>query len=235
MSFDESVAGIGRFNTYLEQRPGDSRRARFQNPTTPPARTRADELDSDSLGLGRSIQANRPVLEALRRLRSQEPAQIGAASFNCSIAKSYGRPSQRVMAARHSGWPVLKVQVVYSLENPTSIVAPPRGGERDTWRAEYQHFPRVLLARMQARTAPRWNVYAAESLRGALRRSQHLCRQAKHKNVPYHPHVTQSRLMTKPNLSMHLVRLSEHEPCSINMVSHHTHTLLGDVSISMLA
>jgi hypothetical protein len=45
---------------------------------------------------------------------------------------------------------------VYSLRNPTSIVAPPRGGERDAWRAEYQHFPRGRhIARVQARTAPR--------------------------------------------------------------------------------
>jgi hypothetical protein len=92
---------------------------------------------------------------------------------------------------------------------------------------------RVLLARVHARTTPRWNVYAAESLRGASRLLQHLCRQAKHKNVPYHPHVTQ-RLVTKPNLSMHLVRLSEHKPCSINTVSPRTHTLLGVVSITML-
>jgi hypothetical protein len=41
---------------------------------------------------------------------------------------------------------------LYSLENPTSIVAPPRGGERDTWRAEYQHFPRGRSTSAHARS-----------------------------------------------------------------------------------
>jgi hypothetical protein len=63
-----------------------------------------------------------------------------------------GRGGSTVWAAEGSGvrgghkpgpgGPFQNDGLLYSLGNPTSIVAPPRGGERDAWRAEYQHFPR---------------------------------------------------------------------------------------------
>jgi hypothetical protein len=56
---------------------------------------------------------------------------------------------------------------------------------------------RVPLARLRARTTPRWNVYAAEFLRGAPRPSQHQYKRAKHKSVPYHSYVAQAKLITK--------------------------------------